>query len=133
MTNSLKNRCISFFLIIILIFAALPTSAAEAEPNVLEIDANNAMIFNADNGYELYSRNADNLVYCAFLPRLMTCILLVESGLNLEAEITITTEMLKNTPEKSSINMAAGHTISLRDLMKAFWSATLRNAPWLSL
>ena len=48
----------------------------------------------------------------------MTCILLVESGLNLEAEITITTEMLKNTPEKSSINMAAGHTISLRDLMK---------------
>ena len=50
MTNSLKNRCISFFLIIILIFAALPTSAAEAEPNVLEIDANNAMIFNADNG-----------------------------------------------------------------------------------
>lgn len=121
MTASLKNRCFSFLLIICLLFTvllAVPARAEGEEPNTLEISAEHAIIFNADSGYELYAKNPNDLVYCAFLPRLMTCILLVESGVSLETQVTITSEMLKNTPEKSSANLANGHVVSLRDLMK---------------
>ena len=119
MTVSLKNRCFSFFLIFILIASlfAAPVSAAE-DSNVLEVNAEHAIIINADSGYELYTKNPDDYVYCAFLPRLMTCILLVESGVSLETQVTITSDILKNTPEKSSANLASGHVVSLRDLMK---------------
>lgn len=120
MTDSLKNRCFSFLLIFTLVFSllAVPVCAEGEEPNALEVGAEHAIIFNADSGYELYTKNPDDYVYCAFLPRLMTCILLVESGVSLETQVTITSDMLKNTPEKSSANLASGHVVSLRDLMK---------------
>ena len=91
MTDSLKNRCFSFLLIICLLFTvllAVPARAESEEPNTLEISAEHAIIFNADSGYELYAKNPNDLVYCAFLPRLMTCILLVESGVSLETQVT---------------------------------------------
>lgn len=120
MTDSLKNRCFSFLLIFTLVFSllAVPVCAEGEDPNALEVGAEHAIIFNADSGYELYTKNPDDYVYCAFLPRLMTCILLVESGVSLETQVTITSDMLKNTPEKSSANLASGHVVSLRDLMK---------------
>ena len=121
MRFSLKYSCISFLLVLIFVFALfapLCFVAETSEENTLEINAGHAIIFNADSGYELYSKNADDYVYCAFLPRLMTCILLVESGVSLETVVTITSDMLKNTPEKSSADLAPGHTVTLRDLMK---------------
>lgn len=119
MTIRFNYRIISYLLIIIFIaFPFSTVSMANSEMNSLEIDAQYAIIFNADSGYELYSKNADDYVYCAFLSRLMTCILLVESGVSLETNVTITSEMLKNTPEKSSANLQVGNVITLRDLMK---------------
>ncbi|MBQ7014904.1 MAG: D-alanyl-D-alanine carboxypeptidase [Clostridia bacterium] len=120
MTINLKNRCLSFLMIIVFLITTVFASVCinAEEDSSLETIANNAIIFNADTGYELYAKNADDYVYCAFLPRLMTCILLMESGINLETQVTITSEMLKNTPEKSSANLEVGNVISLRDLMK---------------
>jgi len=120
MSVNFKNRVLSFLLmtVFILTFVFSAVQLCAEEDNALEIKANNAIIFNADSGYELYTKNADDYVYCAFLPRLMTCILLVEAGVSLETQVTITSEILKNTPEKSSADLAVGHVISLRDLMK---------------
>lgn len=120
MSVNFKNRVLSFLLmtVFILTFVFSAVQICAEEDNALEIKANNAIIFNADSGYELYTKNADDYVYCAFLPRLMTCILLVEAGVSLETQVTITSEILKNTPEKSSADLAVGHVISLRDLMK---------------
>ena len=108
MSINLKNRCLSFLMVTVFIVTIILSSVcvcAEEEENTLEVTANQAIIFNADTGYELYTKNADDYVYCAFLPRLMTCILLVEAGVSLETQVTITSEILKNTPEKSSANL----------------------------
>ncbi len=121
MSENSRNRCLSFLMITVFIITIILSSVgicAEEEENTLEVTANHAIIFNADTGYELYEKNADDYVYCAFLPRLMTCILLVEAGVSLETQVTITSEILKNTPEKSAAKLENGHVISLRDLMK---------------
>ena len=103
MSVNLKNRVLSFLLmtVFILTFVFSAVQLCAEEDNALEIKANNAIIFNADSGYELYTRNADDYVYCAFLPRLMTCILLVEAGVCLETQVTITSEILKTHLKKA--------------------------------
>lgn len=103
---------------LLLLSGTVVTHAAGSEENNIETKAEYAIIVNANSGYELYSKNADAPVYCAFLPRLMTCILLIESGIDLDTKVTITSEMLKATPEKSSAGLASDNNISLRDLMK---------------
>ena len=68
MTVSLKNRCFSFLLIIFILITSLavPVSAEGESSELLEINAEHAIIINADSGYELYSKNPDDYVYCAF-------------------------------------------------------------------
>ena len=95
-------------------------SAKAEEP---ETSSAAAIIINADTGLVLYEKNSESPIYCGFLPRLMTCILLVESGLNLDEEVTLTSKMLEAAPEKildgSAHVFSKGATITLRDLMKA--------------
>ncbi|MBQ4627894.1 MAG: hypothetical protein IJB44_02320, partial [Clostridia bacterium] len=117
------KRFFSAILVILLIFALFPlgafadeTEEPEAEPFTVQSPV--AAIVNADTGTELFAKNADSPFFCAFLPRLMTCIMLVESGLDLQTEILLTKEMMANTHDKSSANLNSGDRISLYDLMK---------------
>ena len=118
------RRIISAFLIIFIIITVLPTVAFAdenddiPEEELFSVGSPFAAIINADTGTELYSKNADMPLFCAFLPRIMTCIMLVESGLDLQTEILITKEMMAVSHEKSSANLVSGDRISLYDLMK---------------
>ncbi len=90
------------------------TLTVEEEP---QIGAEYAVIFNADDeGEILYGKNETDLVYCGFLPRVMTCLLIAESE-KLDESVTITQGMLVNTPQISTAQLKAGDVISYRDLI----------------
>ncbi len=107
-------------ILFLILFAFTATTAAaeevptEEEP---EIGAEYAVIFNADDGGEiLYGKNAATPVYCGFLPRVMTCLLIAESG-KTEEEITVTKGMLVDTPQISTAGLKAGDRITYGDLI----------------
>ena len=118
------KKTVSVIIIIALIAAFLPISTFcdETEPAeenaVFDVTSPFAAIVNADTGTELFAKNADTPFFCAFLPRIMTCILLVESGLDLSTVITLSKEMMAVSHDKSSANLVSGNKISLYDLMK---------------
>lgn len=92
---------------------------ADSEPpkeETPEIGAEYAVIFNADDGEILYGKNETSQVYCGFLPRVMTCLLIAESG-KWDETVTVNQGMLVNTPQISTVQLKAGDTISYRDLV----------------
>lgn len=118
MKNKRKGRLFTLLLVTVFLLASFPVLAEEQTEEEPEIGAEQAIIFNADDGGEiLYGKNETQPVYCGFLPRVMTCILIMESGRNLEETVTITKEMLTNTPQISTAQLSAGDRISWKDLI----------------
>lgn len=118
MKTKRKGCLFALLLAALILFASLPGSAEEQSEEEPEIGAEQAVIFNADDGGEiLYGKNETQPVYCGFLPRVMTCILIMESGRNLEETVTVTKEMLTNTPQISSAQLSAGDQVSWKDLI----------------
>ena len=119
MRKTLKRRLFALLLAGILLCSGL---TAFAEEKVVEetpdIKAEFAVIFNADeDGEILYGKNETIPVYCGFLPRVMTCLLIVESGRDLNETVSVTEEMLVNTPQISNVGLKAGDQISWKDLI----------------
>ena len=103
-----------FFLGSVSLFAETGTPVSEETP---EIGAEYAVIFNADDAGEiLYGKNETEQVYCGFLPRVMTCLILAQ-GANLDETVTVTRGMLVNTPQISTAQLTAGDVLSYRDLI----------------
>lgn len=118
------KKLFSAVLVIIFILTVFPLSAFadegdEQKEEPFSVQSPVAVIVNADTGTELYGKNADSTFFCGFLPRIMTCIMLVESGLDLQTEIVLTKEMMANTHDKSSADLRSGDKISLYDLMQS--------------
>jgi|GEM_PF-686813 len=100
----------------------------EKKEHFPEISAENAMIFNVEIGTILFQKNIDEKIYCGFLSRLMTCILLVESEEDLSQIITISSEVRNQTPQVSSANLKTNEKISLLDLLKCVLVANSQEA-----
>ncbi len=126
------KRFISVILIIFLTVCIFPLRVfcdeTDTQEEQFSVSSPFAAIVNADTGTELYSKNADTPIFVAFLPRLMTCIMLVESGLDLKTEILITKEMMATTHDKSSADLRSGDKISLYDLLKCIIVANSQEA-----
>ena len=75
---------------------------------------------NLDTDTVLYERHADELVFCGFLPRILLCAMLLDSGRNLSEQVTITKAMLNETP-KTNLTLALkdGDTMTLEDMAKS--------------
>ena len=122
MKKSLKLRLGALLFALILGAAPLfslaeeKTEAPEPEKEP-EISGKYAVIFNADDGGEiLYGKNENEKVYCGFLPRVMTCLLIAESG-KLDETAKVTQGMLVNTPQISTAQLKAGDELTYRDLL----------------
>ena len=68
-------------------------------------------LFNADTGKTILAQNADQQQYVASLTKMMTALLLLESGKDLNGEVTVPTAM---TQEFKDIQNANGMTAGLR-------------------
>ncbi len=134
------KRALLFLLMLALSLSvlALPTSAQEQTavpgtsipetpeddgesdmPDVSDVTGSNIVIFNMDTGVTIFDRNADEPVYLGFLPRLMTALVAFENIPDPDSRmVTITSEMLRLTPQVSSAGLSQGETLSVSDLIK---------------
>ena len=91
--------------------AALPGLAAYPMPIQTASETEAVYLFNADTGKTIMAQNADQQQYLASLTKMMTALLLLESGKDLNGEVTVPTAM---TQEFKDIQNANGMTAGLR-------------------
>ena len=91
--------------------AVLPVFAVYPMPIQTATETEAVYLFNADTGKTLLTQNADQPRYVASLTKMMTALLVLESGTDLNASITIPDSL---TPELQSIRANRGHTIGLQ-------------------
>ena len=71
----------------------LPVFAVYPMPVQTATETEAVYLFNADTGKTILSQNADQQKYVASLTKLMTALLLVESGKDLNGEVTVPTDL----------------------------------------
>ena len=91
--------------------AALPGLADYPMPIQTASETEAVYLFNADTGKTILAQNADQQQYVASLTKMMTALLLLESGKDLNGEVTVPTAM---TQEFKDIQNANGMTAGLR-------------------
>lgn len=107
------------FLISLSVFAPLNASAAY-EITSFDITAKAAMLVSLDTNEILYQNNIDEKVYPASITKIMTAILMLESGkYNPQNKIAMTEEVLKMVlgTGSSVSNMTAGEEFTEKDLL----------------
>ena len=110
--NTLFRRVTALVLTLALAAAAaLPGLAAYPMPIQTASETETVYMFNADTGKAILDQNADQQQYVASLTKLMTALLLLESGKDLNGEVTVPTAL---TQEFKDIQNANGVTMGLR-------------------
>lgn len=110
--HSLARRVLALSLtVVIAVTAALPGFAAYAMPIQAAYAQESIYLFDADTGEALVEQNPDLPRCIASLTKMMTALLVLESGTDLNASITIPASL---TPEFQSIRANRGHTIGLQ-------------------
>ena len=90
--------------------AALPGFAVYAMPIQTAYPQESIYLFDADTGEALVEQNPDMVRHVASLTKMMTALLVIENGSDLNASITIPDRL---TPEFQSIKANRGHTIDM--------------------
>ena len=97
--------------LVLMVCAALPGFAAYQMPIQTASDTESVYLFNLDTGNPILRQNSDQQRYIASLTKMMTALLFLESGKDMNAEITIPTSL---TQEFKDIQNANGSTMNLR-------------------
>ena len=110
--NTIFRRMTALVLTLALaVAAALPGLAVYPMPIQTASETEAVYLFNADTGKTILNQNADQQQYVASLTKLMTALLLLESGKDLNGEVTVPTAL---TQEFRDIQNANGTTMGLR-------------------
>ena len=111
-TKSLFCRAAALLLTVALaVTAALPGFAVYKMPIQTANDTESVYLFNLDTGKPILEQNADQPRYIASLTKMMTALLFLESGKDLNESITIPATL---TQEFKDIQNANGSTMNLR-------------------
>lgn len=111
-TNSFFCRGVALVLTLLLaVTAALPGLAVYEMPIQTVHETESVYLFNLDTGKPILAQNAEQPRYIASLTKMMTALLFLESGKDLNAEITIPASL---TQEFKDIQNANGSTMNLR-------------------
>ena len=110
--NTFFRRAAALLLTTVLaVSAALPGLAVYEMPIQTANEGESVYLFNADIDKPILEQNIDQQRYIASLTKMMTALLFLESGKDLNAEITIPTSL---TQEFKDIQNANGSTMNLR-------------------
>ncbi len=86
----------------------------EEQCSIPEVSAQNAILIEANSGEVLYEKNAEDKAYPASITKIMTALLAIENG-DLDKKVKVSQNAAG--VEGSSIYLAKGEKISLRDLV----------------
>ncbi len=104
-------------LIIGLMLAVPVTAFAQVTPfDESEATAESVILFNADTGQEIFSKNPDEKIYPASTTKLMTVLVAVEHGI-LTDNVKVGEEVTAFTSDSSLMGLRAGETIPGKDLV----------------
>ena len=111
----MKKFCAILFSFVLVLVIALPV-AAEGESSTLadnapSLTAPAAYVVNLDTNIVVYEKNSETPLSAASLTKMMTALLFLESGKDMNAEITIPASL---TQEFKDIQNANGSTMNLR-------------------
>ena len=110
--NTFFRRAAALLLTAVLaVSAALPGLSVYEMPIQTANEGESVYLFNADIDKPILEQNIDQQRYIASLTKMMTALLFLESGKDLNAEITIPTSL---TQEFKDIQNANGSTMNLR-------------------
>lgn len=116
------KRIFSIILTVFLCFSVLltPLSVSAYEVSGIDITAKAGMLVSMDTGEILYSNNIDKKVYPASITKIMTAVIMLESGkYEPDAKIAMTEEVLTMILGTGSVisNLKAGEEITQKDLL----------------
>ena len=85
----------------------------------VSLKSNDAYVIDAENGQVLLDQNSEAKIYPASMTKIMTAVVVLESGLSLDQTVTITDEMLDGLYEAEAavVGYSAGDTPTVRDLL----------------
>lgn len=104
-------------LTIALVLAMPLTAFAQAAPfDESKATAGTVLLFNADTGQEIFSKNPDDRIYPASTTKLMTVLVAVENGI-LDENVKVGEEVTAFTKDSSLMGLRAGESIPGADLV----------------
>lgn len=87
--------------------------------NALEINSNNAILYNLNDKSVIYEKNSDEKVQIASLTKIITAITVIENTEDLSKEVIITSEMLQNLDGYAKAGFKVGDKLTYLDLLYA--------------
>ena len=110
-SNFLSRAAALLLTLVLVACTALPGFAVYQMPIQTVSDTESVYLFNLDTGKPILRQNSDQQRYIASLTKMMTALLFLESGKDMNAEITIPASL---TQEFKDIQNANGSTMNLR-------------------
>ena len=119
--------------LVLAVWLALPGLAAYPMPIQTTYPEESVYLFDLDTGKTILEQNADQPRYIASLTKMMTALLYLESGLDLEQEITIPDSLTQEFTDiqnanGSTIGLETGETIRRMDLLYGLLVASANDA-----
>ena len=132
--NTFFRRAAALLLTAVLaVSAALPGLAVYEMPIQTANEGESVYLFNADIDKPILEQNIDQQRYIASLTKMMTALLFLESGKDLNAEITIPTSLTQEFKDiqnanGSTMNLQIGETVRRIDLLYGLLVASANDA-----
>ena len=132
--NNLSRRIAALLLTVVLaVSTALPGLAVYEMPIQTANEGESVYLFNADIDKPILEQNAEQQRYIASLTKMMTALLFLESGKDLNAEITIPTSLTQEFKDiqnanGSTMNLKIGETVRRIDLLYGLLVASANDA-----
>ena len=100
--------------ILCIIFAVLMAFSPLCTVNAADVSAQAAVVIDIDNGRVYYEKNADTVLPMASTTKIMTALVVLESGLDLDEYFTVDSNAIM--VEGSSMGLQKGDRVTLRTL-----------------
>ena len=100
--------------IICILFVTLTAFSPLCTVNAAEVSAQAAVVIDIDNGRVYYEKNADTVLPMASTTKIMTALVVLESGLDLDEYFTVDSNAIM--VEGSSMGLQKGDRVTLRTL-----------------
>jgi D-alanyl-D-alanine endopeptidase (penicillin-binding protein 7) len=111
--HPLEGIVVAFALVFVL---ALSIGFAQAEPKKVVLRSNAALVINAATGEIVIDKNGDKLTPIASITKLMTAIVILESGLDLDAPVALSREDV-DLKKGSRSRLRTGATLTRDELL----------------
>jgi len=120
-------KILKILTIFLLVFLTLPLSALAAEPP--DFESNALLLEDLDTGQVLYAKNEGEKAYPASLTKIMTALVVLDMGTDMNEKVTVTEDMFAGLSEfGSTADIKAGEILTVRELLECLLISSANEA-----